>query len=154
MPKFTMKEAAEEAEKELSGLHGDIKKLTGVVNKDMTQFEQKHGATSQAVDIYEEAKLGKSKYSVADAKDMFEKHEKNLSVLRTKLAAHAKLAGNYKKTVNGIAVQIKNVVQSAADKSEAEAAFKDVQKSVKKLLEGIQSIIELTTGLPSEPSID
>jgi hypothetical protein len=154
MPKGDLKEAAADAKKDATAIHEDVKKLASASNKDMTQFEQLNGITNEAVKVFKEAKEGKSKYSVADAKKMFEKHDKNLSATRTKLGAHAKLAGNYKKTVDGIAVQIKNAVKSADDKKAAEKAFEDAQEAVDKALASLKLIISTTTSLPREPSID
>jgi hypothetical protein len=154
MPKVDMKEAAADAKKDATAIHEDVKKLASASNKDMTQFEQLNGITNEAVKIYKEAKEGKNKYSVADAKKMFEKHDKNLSATRTKLGAHAKLAGNYKKTVDGLAVQIKNAVKAADDKKAAEKAFEDAQEAVDKALASLKLIISTTTSLPREPSID
>lgn len=154
MPKTDMKQAAADAKKEATDIHEDVKKLAGAAKKDLTQFEVLNNVAYEGVEIYKDAKAGKSKYSVADAKKMFEKHDKNLSTMRTKLEAHAKLAGNYKKTVDGLAVQIKNAVKAADDKKAAEAAFEDAETAVNKALTSLKTIIADTTSLPKEPKID
>jgi hypothetical protein len=153
MPKTDIKEAAADAKKEAAAIHEDVKKLAGAAKKDLTQFEVLNNIAYEAVEIYKDAKAGKSKYSVADAKKMFEQHEKKLSTMRTKIEAHAKLAGNYKKTVDGIAVQVKNALKSADDKKAAEAAFQDAETAVNKALTSLKSIIDETTSLPKEPKL-